>query len=179
MNIFALDKCPVQSALWHVDAHVGKMMMEANQMLSAAQYHGIMAEFGIDSASVPQSQWRDVVEGIIFIPSGWAKPTHVNHPCSKWARQSKSNYQWLLALSEALSALWFLSKGVLHGTANRLTDLRVVPSALPDVGLTPFAQAIDDDCFVSADAVENYRHYYAIKKRHIHRWSTGVRPPWI
>ena len=36
MNIFAIDKDPIQSAMWMVDKHVVKMILETAQLLSTA-----------------------------------------------------------------------------------------------------------------------------------------------
>lgn len=76
MNIFVLDLDPVQAAKWHTDRHCVKMILESAQLLcSVFHMQGIDAPY---------------------------KLTHKNHPCAVWARESYSNFIWLLNLFEAL-----------------------------------------------------------------------------
>ena len=74
MNIFVLDTSPKLAAEYHCNKHVVKMIIETAQMLSTAHDY---LETGI---------------------SGLYKPTHKNHPCSIWVRQSRENYLWTLDL---------------------------------------------------------------------------------
>ncbi len=69
MNIFALDTDPVTCAQYHCDKHVIKMILESVQMLSTT--------CSILGAEAPY------------------KPTHANHPCTKWVRESWENFGWL------------------------------------------------------------------------------------
>ena len=66
MNIFAFDKCPMRSALWLDDIRKNKMILESAQMLSTAV-----------RALCPDTTLE------VY------KTAYLNHPCSKWARQSK------------------------------------------------------------------------------------------
>ncbi len=72
MNIFVTDTCPVKSARALDDVRLNKMILETAQMLCTNAPH-----FGIPDSLVPY------------------KPTHMNHPCTVWARQSRYNYDWL------------------------------------------------------------------------------------
>ena len=67
MNIFVLHKDPVVAAQMQCDKHVVKMLLESAQMLCSP----------FEPGSAPYRR------------------SHYNHPCSKWARESSSNYQWL------------------------------------------------------------------------------------
>jgi hypothetical protein len=69
VNIFVLHKHPRQAARMQCDQHVVKMTLESAQMLST-----VINELGGE---------------------GPYKSTHVNHPCSVWARQSLGNFLWL------------------------------------------------------------------------------------
>src|SRR5574343_1523365 len=84
MNIFAVDADPIQAARDLCDRHVVKMTLETAQILCSA-----------------------------FDESPYKK-THFNHPCCKWARTSKSNYQWLIAHGLGLSAEYSLRYGKTH-----------------------------------------------------------------
>ena len=79
MNIFALSECPEQSALWLDDIRKNKMILESAQMLSTA------------------IRWLDPDTTLPVY-----KLAYINHPCSKWARQSRSNFKWLLDHMTAL-----------------------------------------------------------------------------
>lgn len=78
MNIFVTDTNPSQAAYNLDNKRVVKMVLESSQMLSTAIYVATM----------------DDIQP--------CKPTHINHPCNIWARQSKGNYLWLLDHFEAL-----------------------------------------------------------------------------
>jgi hypothetical protein len=76
MNIFVTSSDPVKCAKYLDNKRLVKMVLESAQLLSTAM----------------------TVSGI----AGPYKVTHINHPCSVWARESKDNYNWLLAHFVAL-----------------------------------------------------------------------------
>jgi hypothetical protein len=79
MNIFILDNDPIKAAQQHSDKHCVKMILEHTQMLSTAiRVHS-----------------NDTVEGVY-------KMAHLNHPCSKWTRQTRNNFNWLCEMTEEL-----------------------------------------------------------------------------
>jgi hypothetical protein len=49
---------------------------------------------------------------------------------------------------------------------------------LPDIGLTPFAQAMPDQ-YKHEDAVMAYRQYYLAEKSKIAKWKHGNAPDWF
>ena len=73
-GIFILDKDPINVAKIQCDKHVIKMCLETAQMLCSIFEPGIAPY----------------------------KRTHYNHPCSKWIRESKDNYKWLIKHDKAL-----------------------------------------------------------------------------
>ena len=78
MNIFALHQSPQQSARAHCDQHLHKMILESAQIVSSA-FH--LRQF--------------------YVP--WAyKPTHLNHPCVRWAAESNHNVVWILEVAREL-----------------------------------------------------------------------------
>lgn len=68
MNIFVLDSDPEIAAKYHTDKHVIKMILESAQMMST-----VVRYVGLDAGY---------------------KSTHLNHPCTIWARTSLSNWLW-------------------------------------------------------------------------------------
>ena len=76
MNIFVTDTCPVKSARALDDVRLNKMILETAQMLCTNAL-AMALQFDIPDSLVPY------------------KPTHMNHPCTVWARKSRYNYDWL------------------------------------------------------------------------------------
>jgi hypothetical protein len=150
MNIFILDTDPTLAAQYACDKHVVKMVLETAQLLSTvAHVNGIEAQY---------------------------KPTHKNHPCTLWAGKSKSNAEWLIAHGVALGKEYTRRYGKVHKSSLVIADLAALPSALPDLGLTPFAQAMPD-IYRNADPVVAYRKYYKTAKADIATWKTAT-PNW-
>jgi hypothetical protein len=155
LNIFVLDPDPMWAARYHCDKHVVKMILESCQMLCNA--HSVL-----DGATMP------------------LKPTHVNHPCSKWARVSKANYLWLWRLTYNLLAQYRSRFQKMHayekdGLVNHLS---FHPAMMDHDGkLTPFVQAMPE-IYKNEDAVIAYRVYYFYEKRHFAKWKTGSIPSW-
>ena len=159
MNIFVLDLDPKLCAQYHCDSHVGKMIIESCQLLSAAH-------------------WR-------YNPNAHkiknlCKPTHMNHPCAQWVRESRDNYLWLLDLYHALHSEWMYRFGKVHGNYTlRLDSIKQPPRLLESHGRTPFALAMDDKFKIQGDAVASYRNYYKHGKQHLHKWTRREVPEWL
>ena len=151
LNIFVLDLDPQICAEYHNDRHVVKMLLESGQLLSNAHY---------------------------FTGSqGICKQTHFNHPCSVWVRESIDNYIWLSQLGYALCDEYTYRYDKTHAWQDNMQWLRDNVPNLPNIGLTPFAQAMPDD-YQSKNAVEAYRKYYIKEKGHIAMWKRRQVPYW-
>lgn len=137
MNIFVLDRDPIQAAQWHCDAHVVKMVLETAQLLSTAHH--------LTGSTAPYHA------------------THVNHPCAVWARASIINYIWLCDLGLELCREYTSRYGRTHACEPVLLELADDTPDLPCRGLTPFAQAMPRE-HRGSDAVEAYRRYYQTKR---------------
>jgi hypothetical protein len=151
MNIFILDLDPIQAAQYHNDRHCVKMILETTQLLSAA---------------VPYLE-----EGMI----GPYKATHLNHPCSIWARTCKGNYNWLWKLGMALSREYTHRYGRAHKCESYLQALRLSKSTSRK--MTPFAQVMPEQ-YRNPDVVTAYRAYYLREKRDLAQWTNRETPPW-
>ena len=149
MNIFVLDQNIRKCAEYHCDKHVIKMILESAQMLS----------------SVVRIQGHDI---------GY-KLTHKNHPCTIWARESLSNYLWLLQLTDSLNSeyRYRYNKEVNHKSYDMVKTLPI-PN-LPVIGLTPFAQAMPDQ-YKNRNTVKAYRSYYLNEKSNILQWTKRETP---
>ena len=155
MNIFILDKNPRIAAQMHCDKHVPKMILETAQMLSTAHHV-------YDTPQAP----------LVY------KQAHLNHPCTKWIRESTANYSWAWHLYLNLLVEFKNRRGKTHKSGDLIPHLAKTPP-LPSCCLTPFAQAMPDE-YKRADAVEAYRAYYTGDKARFAKWDwpTAQTPSW-
>ena len=49
---------------------------------------------------------------------------------------------------------------------------------MPDIGLTPFAQAMPDQ-YKNNNVMQAYRDYYNGEKAYFARWKSQIIPPWF
>jgi hypothetical protein len=167
MNIFYIDKDPVQAAIWMVDRHVVKMILESAQLLSTA--HRVL-----DGEKVgKQYVLADARQEILY------KATHVNHPSAIWARESIENYLWLVEHMYGLLDEYTYRYGKKHKCNEIAFHLQSPPFNLKEYDMTPMPCAMDDEYKISTDPVENYRNYYIKGKASLHKWTKREAPVWI
>ena len=80
MNIFYIDKDPVQAAEWMVDKHVVKMILESAQLLCTAHRFLDGTEY-VDATSgrrIKRWMLSDARESVLY------SATHINHPSAIW-----------------------------------------------------------------------------------------------
>lgn len=151
MNIFVLSKDPEKAAKWQLNKHVVKMPTETAQLLCAAFK---------EKHSPPY------------------RPTHVNHRCAVWTRESSDNFDWLIEHGLALCAEYKRRYGRVHASLAPIKWCRSHRKLLDlsREGLTKFAQAMPDQ-YKNASAVRAYRDYYIGDKWHIGVWKPPSEPP--
>ena len=142
---------PVKCAEYHNDRHTIKLLLEAGQLLSNA--HRFTGGQGI------------------------CKEAFKNHPCSIWARSSTDNYIWLANLGYALCDEYTFRYDKTHAWQDNMQWLRDNVPDIPQIGLTPFVQAMPDYC-KSGNAVEAYIKYYCYEKTHLANWKLRPIPNW-
>ena len=149
MNIFVLDTCPYQAAQYACDKHVVKMILESAQMLCAVH------------------------------PEGTApyKRSFYNHPCTKWVRESKDNYDWLIKHAYELCTEYTRRYGKVHKSEEVIEWCDENRPELPDNGLTEQPTCMPDYCKVES-VVESYRNYYINEKAKFAKWKDGNIPTW-
>ena len=155
MNLFVLDQNPVTNAKYHVDKHVGKMLLESTQLL-CTQFHlqGIEAPY---------------------------KKTHQNHPCSIFCRTSRENFEWVVRYAESLHDEFQFRRDKTHKTGREVLPwIRKNMSRLqfPQEKSTSFALAMPEQ-YHDSNAVKAYRTYYKFEKSHLFKWTRRVPPPWL
>lgn len=155
MNIFRVDNNPKQAAADLCDRHCIKMILESCQMLSTAlQVNG-------------------------FTPEWACKPTHINHPCSKWCRETSSNYLWLAEHAKALCDQYTLRYGRIHAYTDKI-DRFIEASSIIIVGGETSAPTAMPEQFkqIDGDVVFKYRAYVAGSKFRFAKWKYTPQPHW-
>lgn len=156
MNIFVLDRDPETAAKMHCDKHANKMILECAQMLCATlHFYGEKSPY---------------------------KKTHVNHPCSVWARASRQNCLWLIALMRYLTvekSYRYPKKGVHLSWTTLQPYLSVLASLpFPKEERTEFVLCMPDK-YKGEDPVEAYRKFYLVEKKHILVYTRREKPFWM
>lgn len=159
MNIFATSPDAWECAAALDDKRVGKMLMEACQMLSLAVKSG----------------WDD--DSYVFyefpgeLTSGWG---HKNHPCSIWTRASRTNYDWVLNHAEALHQEFIHRFGKSHASGDRIPFLEKHRDCVIEGPLLPFV-----NCARNSSLRLDFRHlpvHEAYQAYLCERWKTDIRP---
>jgi hypothetical protein len=151
MNVFFLDRDPKLAAEFHNDWHVARMIYESAVLLSLAnERHGK--------------------------PGPYFSKRHLNHPCTKWVAESKSNWLWVKQLAKELNSecIWRYDSEP-HLSWMLIESLECYFDV--DLGLTKPALAMPDR-YKNPDPVVAYRQYYVGGKKHLAVWTTRQKPDW-
>jgi len=172
MNIFILDKDSTTNARYHVDKHVVKMILESAQLLCTA--HHVAYHFPEKQGFLSPAERKQVAASPhIKIPY---KPTHLNHPCAIWVRESTENYKYLLHLATDLNAEYGFRYGKMHKSYTEVIEK--LPKFYTDnTNKTDFALCMPEQ-YKSSDPVESYRKYYKAEKAHLASWKNREVPEW-
>ena len=157
MNVFWLDEDPRLAAGYHCDQHVNKMLLEAAQVLcTAARENGYDADF-------------------------LYRATHVDHPVTKWAAESRANWLRLREHAEALNAEFVERYDKEGDHASWSVIERIDPAAIdfPTEEPTPRPQAMPERYRRPDDPVGAYRAYYAGEKAEWAEWKYTDEPSWL
>ena len=156
MNIFVLDADPKLSAQAHCDKHVVKMILESAQLMCTAHHLHPSGNYNIPY-----------------------KKTHVNHPCAKWVRNSKSNYLWLKDLTFWLNEeyKYRFNHDVNHKSFGVIDSLPTPD--IPDINMTRWARAMPIEAKIDDDVVKSYRNYYKTHKQHLLKYTKRPMPTWL
>ena len=176
MNIFYIDKSPIQCAQWMVDKHVVKMILESAQLLCTA--HRLLDGIQTPAKSktgrnVKRYILEDSRDGLLY------SATHTNHPSAVWTRTSVENYLWLVEHTYGLLAEYKHRYGKTHKCTELAYYLQSPPQNLRDYDMTVMPCAMDKQYIISNDPIVNYRNYYSKGKAHIHSWTNRDPPEWI
>lgn len=180
MNIFYLDEDLDRCAEYHIDKHVGKMQLEATQLLTTTlwvdKYLGFIPRklekkeldvINLHKRNEPDIDNRKFTRYL---------PTHINHPCAIWTRSSLDHYYWLICYVNALDSENVYRGNKPHAScieANRLPE----PINLIDKGWTEPPQCMPDQ-YKMSNTVMAYRLFYLRDKAEFASWKVRNKPPW-
>ena len=110
------------------------------------------------------------------VVSGPYKPTHVNHPCTIWARTATDNFFWLVAHGLALCKEYSIRYGKRHKCHDIIESIEFesAKGVVPLGPMTPFAQCMPEQ-FRQENPVLAYRAYYHSKP--FAAWDKGRPAP--
>jgi hypothetical protein len=143
MNIFYTNENPIICASEHCGIHVNKMIIEYAQMLSTCH-------FVID----------DKMIGV--------KPTHINHPCNVWLRESDGNYEYVYDLFVNLISIYHSKTRKSHGLSHLCGILKRPPLYIKIVPMTEPPRCMPDEFKVDS-VQESYKKYLNFKYKN---WTT-------
>jgi hypothetical protein len=173
MNIFVLDRDPVQAARMHCDKHVVKMVLETAQLLSTASRRA--------GSEPDHPRMKALAEAYMqkHMPLAY-KPTHVNHPCTKWATSNSVRWRWLYQLGKELCKEYTYRYGKVHKSQAVIESLHfpLFDSCWIEPDLEPFVLAMPDQ-YKTDDPVESYRNYYLNEKLGLLYYTKRKPPDWL
>jgi hypothetical protein len=166
MNIFYVDKNPINAAVSLCDKHVVKMLLESAQMLCTAM--------------------REKVPADRLLPPVIYQSAHINHPCTRWVCESFGNFEWLLTHACALEKEYQLRFHKFHATRRVLLELLAFSEAggwklwgADHQLFTEPPQCMPEAYKVPGYPVLAYRRYYIAEKRHFAEWKKVLPPEWF
>ena len=165
MNIFAVDINPIIAAQSLIDRHVVKMPSESCIMLANIY---------------PIEHLRQAPRTQKLRLRGHGYP---HHGCTKWAKYSYENYQWLLDHSIALCEEYTYRTGKNHFCLDFIMWCKRKIPIIKSLGLTPHYLAMPDE-YKSDDIVASYRQYYINAKqvdksgKPMYVWTKRQKPSW-
>lgn len=152
MNIFFLHRDPATNASLYIDKHVGKILMEINQMLSSALHR---------HTALPRYR------------KGFA-----HHPMTVWVGESRDNFLYAVETAEALAAEWQYRYGKSHGSAVHTPGHKGMAMAIPDGAMTEPPLCMPE-AYRIGKAIPSYRAYYRGVKRPIAKYTARPWPSFM
>lgn len=165
MNIFVTDLDPYKAAQSLCDKHVVKMILESCQLLCTW-------------LSTKHSDTYKLHSNFLY------KPTHINHPCSVWLRESDSNVWRLISHTKELIHEYYKRYGKVHACYKvwklliGLVAELVSPEDTLMSKLTSFKQCMPEQYKVEGNPIEAYRSYMVSEKTRFAKWKLGNKPEW-
>lgn len=191
MNIFILHLNTKLCAIYHCDKHVVKMILEYVQLLYTACWYvwyeydnNIMIEDRSEKITYKVTM-KPIPNWILNAPKTKSgsigyRPTHINHPCAIWTRESLDNYLYLCQLGLDLCEEYTYRYKKTHTCEQHLIWLKNNPPPIPKNGLTKMRLAMPDKYKTEEDdPVTCYRNFYIGDKKKFAKWLCRDIPYWF
>ena len=162
MNRFIIEETPLLIARSLCDQHIVKMPLEEAQMLCTALWHH----------APDYAEEKDLY-----------KPVHQKHPCTLWAMDTKSNYNFAYRLYCDMLDEYTHRYGKIHGASKHKDAIEYGQRFIPDGMMLDHPQ-----CFSGLDhlkteemyPIKAYREFYKADKLKFARYSKGrSMPEWM
>lgn len=138
MNIFYTSSCPKTSALNLCIVHQNKMLVESLQILSTVHH---------------------VLDGDSCMENIY-KPTHQNHPSTKWVMKSAQNYMWVWQHAKKLLDLYHNRSCKAHKSTEKLKWLYHTPRNIN------VSEGFTEPPAVVSDKVKVLRFFHSTQKKY-------------
>ncbi len=140
MNIFYLDKDPIEIAKAHHNKHLVCMIKEKAQLLST-------------TIRICDESYADTC--YLY------KLTHPNHPCNKWLRASKQHFMFTVRLFKALHDEYVYRYGRTHLSFDKCYENIVNwDCCIEDNGWIDPPAVVPSTCRQKETVIETYRECY-------------------
>lgn len=156
MNIFLLDVDLKENAKFYCDKHLIKMILESAQLLcTVVQIKGGQAPY---------------------------KPTHINHPCTKWLLENGANWDLLVDLTKELNEEYRFRFN--HKNNHKSYDI-IMNLTKPHYNneiFTGMFNSVTDEVRRTniTDTIKYYRQYYKDKTNTMNmKWTKREIPKFI
>jgi hypothetical protein len=180
MNLFFLDRNLDTCAEYHIDRHVGKMQLEAAQLLTTTLWVDKYVGYVPEKLSSEQLQ---IIKSIKKNEPPIEQrqftrylPTHENHPCASWVSSSLEHFYWTVCYVNALNSecVW---RGYKSHASCEVVNSMPMPTNIPDLGWTdpPLCMPVQ---FQGPDPIEAYRKFYIDDKASFASWKRRGQPAW-
>jgi hypothetical protein len=184
MNLFFLDRDLERLAQYHIDRHVGKMQLEAAQLMATTLWIDKLLGF------VPRALNSDEL-AVVKTEMGKLPPRiderrhmdisykacHHNHPSAIWMRSSIEHYEWAFCYVQALNDECLYRGYKSHAScaeAQRMPE----PKLLANMGWRDPDQAMPPE-LKTDDVLADYRLFYMLDKAAIPAtWRGRDKPEW-
>jgi hypothetical protein len=161
MNRFIIDVEPDAIAQQLCDKHIVKMPLEEAQMLCTV-LHLHAPGF---------AKQRELYRAV-----------HKNHPCTKWAGETRANYRWAWRLYDAMLKEYTFRYGKEHGAGKHRLLLKHANVLVPKGPLTQHPQCFSGHDDLKTDEfwpVNAYRGFYKRDKIRFAKYKEREIPHWL
>jgi hypothetical protein len=190
MNIFFLDKSQKKCAKMYHDAHLRKIIVEIAQMLSTACHYRYVYDFysiGEDIKTIKINNNKYIINNKdydINVPNYLQeiyKPAYINHPMTKWVRETEGNFVYARTLFLELCKEFYYRFGKAHKSAELFSKFKM-PEFI-SLSFTEPPQCMPEK-YRCDDYILAYRKYYIgdklrDKNGKIYKWTNRNEPEFI